>query len=201
MYWDLEKFSSADLFFHGEGIMTFSDVIYGLKGRNTNIQLKLESVVKRDITGVYYYSGCKNALDIEELNPDDLQRLIESIQVMNKYNYLIIDSALTFDEKCQMILSYSNFIDIVSDGMEYSNNKVISAMDTIKILDRQKSEPILPKVGVIYNRFRTDCSQTLDINEVNTLGGMPVYKYDNVGQLIQQISNMQDLDKLTCCAS
>ncbi len=52
--------------------MTFSDVIYGLKGRNTNIQLKLD--------------------------------------------------ALTFDEKCQMILSYSNFIDILSDGMEYSNN-------------------------------------------------------------------------------
>lgn len=102
--------------------MTFSDVIYGLKGRNTNIQLKLESVVKRDITGVYYYSGCKNALDIEELNSDDLQRLIQSIQAMNKYNYLIIDNALTFDEKCQMILSYSNFIDIVSDGMEYSNN-------------------------------------------------------------------------------
>lgn len=122
LYLDLEKFSSSDLFFHGEGIMTFSDVIYGLKGRNTNIQLKLESVVKRDITGVYYYSGCKNALDIEELNPDDLQRLIQSIQAMNKYNYLIIDNALTFDEKCQMILSYSNFIDIVSDGMEYSNN-------------------------------------------------------------------------------
>lgn len=194
IYVSLEKFTSTDLYFNGDGIMTFSDVIYALKGKNTNIQLKLESVVRRDITGVNYYSGCKNALDMEELNCDDLQRFIENIQMMDKYDYMVIDMGLSFSKECQMVMTYSNSINIISDGTQYSNYKMERAIETIKILDKQHKESVLPKTHILYNRFRTDGSEVLERVDIKTLGGIPVYKYANMQQLIQQIATMEVLD-------
>ena len=61
LYLNLEKFGSADVFFSGEGQFDMSDIIYTLKSKKTNLALKLESCVKQDISGVYFYSQSKRA--------------------------------------------------------------------------------------------------------------------------------------------
>lgn len=64
LYLNLEKLGSSDSFFSGEGQFDMSDIVFALKSKNTNLPLKLESCVKQDESGVYFYSQTKVALDM-----------------------------------------------------------------------------------------------------------------------------------------
>ena len=68
LYFNLEPFGSSDNFFNAEGQFDMSDIIYALKSAKANLALKLESCVKQDSTGVYFFSATKVALDMQELH-------------------------------------------------------------------------------------------------------------------------------------
>ena len=55
LYLNLEKYGSSDVFFAGEGQFNMSDIIFSLKSKKANLAMKLESCVKQDHTGVYFY--------------------------------------------------------------------------------------------------------------------------------------------------
>ena len=61
---NLEKFGSSDLYFSGEGNLSFSDIIYSLKSKKSNLLLKLESTIQTDPSGVDFFKDCKNAYDM-----------------------------------------------------------------------------------------------------------------------------------------
>ena len=48
-----------------------SDIIFSLKSKKANLAMKLESCVKQDHTGVYFYSQAKFALDMMELDKEE----------------------------------------------------------------------------------------------------------------------------------
>ena len=75
LYLNLETFGSADLFFQGEGVFDMSDLIFALKSKKSNLHLKLESCIKRDARGVYFYSQPKIVLDRLELKEEEILRL------------------------------------------------------------------------------------------------------------------------------
>lgn len=98
MYLNLEKFGSADVFFSGQGQFDMSDIIFALKSKKTNLPLKLESCVKQDTRGVYFYSQAKIALDMLELNTEDILRLISELKLMGEYDYIIVDIDFGIDK-------------------------------------------------------------------------------------------------------
>ena len=52
-----------------------SGIIFALKSKKTNLSMKMESCVKQDPRGVYFYSQSKVALDMLELGADEIGRL------------------------------------------------------------------------------------------------------------------------------
>ena len=68
LYLNIEKFGSADMFFYGEGQYTMSDIVYNIKSKKSNLSLKLESSVKIDKRGVYFFSSPNLVLDLLELD-------------------------------------------------------------------------------------------------------------------------------------
>ena len=97
LYLNLEQFGSSDLFFDAEGQFDMSDVIFALKSKKANLAIKLESCVKQDVSGVYFYSQTKNPLDMLELNMEEKTRLISEIKLSGVYDIIIVDADFGVD--------------------------------------------------------------------------------------------------------
>ena len=48
LYLNMERYGSADIFFHAGGQLDMSDVVFALKEQKANFRLKLESAVRQD---------------------------------------------------------------------------------------------------------------------------------------------------------
>lgn len=96
LYFDLEK-NNCNHVFKGEGQqVTFGDVVYAIKSQNANLGLKLESCVKHDPSGVYFYEPCESVLDFLELNDEEILDVIRTLKAAGKYTYMIVDFNFDF---------------------------------------------------------------------------------------------------------
>ena len=65
--------------------------LHALKSQKSNISLKMESAVKKDASGVYFYSPTKTALDMTEVLLEDVRTLFKILISEGKYDYIIVD--------------------------------------------------------------------------------------------------------------
>lgn len=197
MYLNLEKLGSSNSYFSGEGQFSMSDIIFALKSRKSNMSLKLESCVKEDKSGVFFYSETNTALDMLELNNDDINLLISELKLLGSYDYIIIDLDFSFDKSCLELLKKSRDIVFVGDGQEISNLKLYRAFKSLRILDENSDSNILNRVSVAYNKFSNKSSKTIsDDLGITCIGGAPKYENATTSQVLQQLSSMSLFDKL-----
>lgn len=81
-----------------------SGIIFALKSKKTNLSMKMESCVKQDPRGVYFYSQSKVALDMLELGADEIGRLISEARLSGNYEYVIADLEFGMDRASLQIL-------------------------------------------------------------------------------------------------
>lgn len=196
LYLNLEKFGSADVFFSGEGQFNMSDVIFALKSRKANMSMKLESCVKQDPRGVYYYSAAKVALDMLELKAEDIVHLISEIKLMGSYDMVVLDLDFALDKAGISILNAAHKIVWVSDGSEISNSKFMSAYAALKLLEDSTDLTILNRLNALYCKFSSKTSKVLPEMEIKTIGGAPKYEQATTSMLLGQLSQMGMLDDL-----
>ena len=194
IYLNLDPLGDVSCFFTGEGQFDISDVIYAIKSKRSNLTLKLESTVKKDIANVFFYDSSKSAFDMTELDIDDIKALINGLKIAGSYKYIIIDAQFALDEKIIEIMDFSNRIIFVSDGSKISNSKWIRLHGALKIVEERKNKKILSKISMIYNKFSDKTSTILQDETVQILGGVPRYKNGDIKQIITEISNMKIFD-------
>lgn len=196
LYLNLEKFGSADSFFSAEGQFDMSDIIYALKSKKANLALKLESCVKQDPRGVYFYSQSKIALDMLELKVDDIIRLISEIRLTGSYNVIILDLDFSFDADMLKILRQTHSIIWVGDGSEISNSKLIRAYSALSIIEQNEDVPLLNRISLIYNKFSNKTSKALDDLGIKTIGGNPRFEHATTAMVIGQIAPKEMFEKI-----
>ncbi len=196
LYLNLEKFGSADVFFTAEGQFDLSDVIYALKSRKANLSLKLESCVKQDPRGVFFYSQSKLALDMLELKPEEMVRLILEVKNSGAYDYVIVDAGFGMDRDYLPVYRQVPAILWVSDGSELSNTKIARAYMALLTLERNADMPLFNRVALIYNRFSNKTGKVLDDIGLKNIGGAPRYEHASAGQVITQLSMMDLFDRI-----
>jgi cellulose biosynthesis protein BcsQ len=196
LYLNLEKFGSADMFFRGEGQFDMSDVIFAIKSKKANLSLKLESCVKQDKTGVYFYSQSRIALDMLELTLDELQRLLKELKVTGEYEYIILDLDFSMDKDALKFYRQAQAIVMVSDGAVSSNAKLERAFEALAILEQNSDAPLTNRVCLLYNRVSSKNSQMVKIENIRELGGAPVYVHSTVDQVLEQLSTKMFFDSI-----
>ena len=195
LYLNLEKYGSADIFFTSVGQFDMSDIIFSLKSRKSNLAIKLESCVKQDSTGVYFYSQSKIALDMLELNSEDLRKLITELSISGGYDYIILDMDFSIDKDILDIYRMAHSVVLVGDGSEISNIKLFRAYEAIRTKEQNQEYSIVDKLAVIYNKFSNKSGQALEI-EVKTIGGAPRYEGATIEQIMFKISKMDMFNKI-----
>ena len=187
----IEKFGSADMFFYGEGQYTMSDIVYNIKSKKSNLSLKLESSVKIDKRGVYFFSSPNLVLDLLELDIEDKKLLINTLVMSSQYDYIVIDCDFGMQKDDLELYSMANEIILVGDGSEISNDKTVRAIASIQILEQEKNMSICRKTMLLYNRFNNYTGRTIENLDMRTIAGIPPFENLNTQQIITKISGMQ----------
>ena len=196
LYLNLEKFGSSDLFFHGEGQFDMSDLLFALKSKKTNLPLKLESCVKQDPCGVYFYSQTKVALDMMELSIEEALRLISEIQLMGEYDYIVIDADFSLNKDSLKLYRDAQEIVLVGDGSELSNNKIRRAYEALSIMEQNADAPLMNRMSFMYNKASSKTGQTIEVQGLREIGGAPKYERATTAQILAQLAPMDLYNKI-----
>lgn len=188
LYLNLEQFGSSSVFFEADGTSDLSDIILAIRNNKANLTLKLESFVKHDVSGVYFFESCKMAFDVMEINPNDMQRLLHELKALGKYDYIIIDMDFNFNDREVEVMKESYRIVFVNSGMEISNLKLKKVLDAIAIFEQENRINIIPKINMIYNKFDSRASKLLSLPEIEELGGIKIFDEKDTKQVVQNIS-------------
>lgn len=120
LYINLEDIQSTYLLFSEKKEKGFSELIYYVKERDSNLSQKfLQIRAKDEKTKVDYIPSVESLLDIDELEEEDIKFLFDNLQNMNIYNYIIVDTSSKFDlnYKTLMYMSYRVFVLLGQDTM------------------------------------------------------------------------------------
>lgn len=196
LYLNLEKFGSSDAFFSADGQFDMSDIIFALKSKKANLSLKLESCVKQDSRGVYFYSQSKIALDMLELGAEEVTRFITEARISGGYAYIIIDHDFGMDKDTLKILRQTHSIVWVGDGSDISNLKIERAYHALSTLEQREESTLISQINLVYNKFSSKTGKTVTDVEIRTAGGAPRFEYASSEQVLKQLSSMQMFDKI-----
>lgn len=196
LYLNLERFGSADVFFQAEGNACLSDVIRAVKSRTGNLAMKLESAVKQDVSGVFFYSCARLALDIAELSADEIRQIVGTLKVSGGYDYIVLDIDFSMEKGVLKILEECNTIVFVADGSAASNVKLERVVTSLNVLEQQTDQKLLPRCGILYNRFSSRTSHKARVSDLKEYGGINRYEGFDTGRLLQQLKDLQVFETL-----
>lgn len=196
LYLNLEKYGSSDIFFSADGMFNMSDVIFALKSKKSNIAMKLESCVKQAESGVYFYSRSQVALDMQELDREDVLRLISELKLTGSYDYIILDMDFNMDKDTMDIYRQAHAAVWVGDGSEISNIKLQRAYEALCLMEQNSEEMLSRRLCLVYNRFSSKAGRTAQGIDIKNIGGIPVYVHADARQVVEQIAPMSMFDKI-----
>lgn len=196
-YLNLERMGDAELYFSGDGGLSFSDVIYALKSRNGNLGLRLESIIETDVSGVEFFHTCKNAYDMFELKDRELEELIQTIFRVRRYDAVILDiSGELTDRQLKLMREIADKIIYISDGSMTGNRKFEKFCEVIRVMEQRKEAHILDKTVLLYNRYSSSTGRQLEKTAVPVLGG--IHRVEGLAgkELIQRVSKEEALGRI-----
>lgn len=196
LYLNLEKFGGADSFFEGQGQYDMSDIVFALKSKKTNLPMKLEGCVKQDPRGVFFYSQPKVALDLMELNTDEVLRLLSELKLMGGYDYIILDVDFAIDKESLKLYRQAQEIVLVGDGSAESNSKTERAFTALSILEQNNDASLINRLAFVYNQVSSKSGKTLNVQGLKILGGAPRYSGAETAQIVEQLAQMNMLDQI-----
>ncbi len=185
LYLNTEVYGDADTFFSCDGQFDFSDVIYAIKSNKTNRAMKLQSTVKQDQSGVYFYSSVRVPLDMMDMKAADYLTLQNELKALGNYDYVVMDMDAPTRQSSFEFLQHCNAVVFVSDGSAISEAKINKTVCGIQILDGQSDFAIQPRTWLLRNKVMTNDAMQ---NEIRLLGSFPVYQTVAPAQMTKQLS-------------
>lgn len=196
LYLNLEKYGSSESFFHAEGQFDMSDVIYVLKTKKANLTMKLESCVKQDASGVFFYAPAKIALDMLELGAEEIQRLLSELKLAGSYNYIVLDMEYSQNKDTLSILRQAHNIVVVGDGSQISNTKITRAYTALVTAEQNADAPIAGRMSLVYNKYSNKTGSAIGDIGLRNIGGAPRYEHASTEQILSQLCKMEFFNKI-----
>ena len=186
LYLNLETLGALESLLQGGGTADFGDVIFAVKSKKLNMSFKLESSVRQDASGVFFYAPPKTALDATSLGQEEIRRLLTDLKLMGAYEYIVIDMNFSLDDFSLEVLRQSTDIVFVADGLAISNEKFQKAYRAFEILDNQYDTALTPRVSLFYNKFDNRTGQALD-GGIRHIGWAPPYEGASGQQVVEHL--------------
>ena len=196
LYLSLDAFENPEVFFSGAGQSHFGDVVYSVKSRKASLSLKLESAVKCDPSGVYFYSAAANALDVGELTDEDVRALFSSLAQTSFCDSVVADVRLSLDERMIWLLEHADHVVFVSDGSDVADSKTERTIQAVRSMEKHRGGRIMQKAALFYNQF-SNKTAAQSRTELRVLGGVPRFAHLSTPQVILKLINDRSVLPIT----
>ena len=192
LYLNLEQYGSADLYFNGQGGFDFGDIIYALARDNGTVQVRLDSAMRRDDGGVYFISGCRQVLDMADMNAGYLEELFKAIGGIKRIDWVIVDMDFDFSERVFQQINRSHAVVIVTDGRQTSDLKTRRVLQGLQLYaDKQPKFP-LNRICLLYNRVGSDSGCRIRDMSFKIVGEINRVANAEVNEIVQWIADQRD---------
>lgn len=196
LYLNLEEIGSSDLYFSADGYDNFSRVLYALAMDGNTTSMKIESALKQDPSGVYFFSESTSVLDMHELNDERLEQLFLNLGAISLFDWIIVDADFSFQEITYRQMERSYLTIFVSSGSESSNRKLARILDGLEVIASQREQFQLNRIVLLYNRFSSKNSTILKQNAFKELGIINRVENASVQEMVQLISQNHIFDEI-----
>ncbi len=134
-YLNLEQFQSTSIFFSNNMEYSASDIIYYAKEGDKNLISKISTMSCKDTTSnVHYFKDVNNAFDINDILPQDVKLIVDSIKECGLYDLIVIDMDSQLNEKTISLFEVADEILYVFTYEEICLHKTKIFMDNIDML-------------------------------------------------------------------
>lgn len=196
LYLNLERFGGADAYFSAEGAFDMSDVVYAVKSRRSNLAIKLESCVRRDGCGVYYFATAKVALDMMELSAEEQAELVSTLEKFGGYDCIVVDVDFSLDQETLMLLRRAHALVCVGDGLPVSGTKIQRAYGALKVLEQESPMPLTERICMIQNKFTGKFDSALSELGIRSVGVVAKLRHKADEQIVDQLALSDAFDAI-----
>ena len=195
LYLNFERVGMSSDFFNGQGTYNFDEVIYALKSQKTSLLLKLQSAVRRDTSGVYYYAPCSSPMYMMELTNNEIMQLLEAVCKQKEYDRIIVDMGYETNEDFLKLLSMMSRIVIVSDGSQIANTKFKRAVEILEYMETVNDSKITHHMQLLYNRFSSSKNTSNELAEprMAVIGKAPRVEHATTSDIVQYLVEKENL--------
>lgn len=182
VYINLEPFGDPSLYFQGEGKETFSDLVYALKSNRANLGIRMESIMRQDPCGVYFYAAPENPLERQEMTPEEGKQLILNLQNNAENDAIVVDIPFDFQQITENLLRMASRIIVVAGANTTSHSKLFWMLQSLKAA---KETELLSRMVLLNNHG----GQSPSTIQLPVIGNLPEYSGGTELQVIQAMAN------------
>ena len=193
LYLNLKQFGGCEKIFTSSGDGTFTDAIFAAKSKKANMTLRLESIVRQNSSGVFFYESCQNSLDYMEMTSDELRSILDTLAENFGYDDIVIVSDFYLSDKLMLLLEYSDEIVLVSDSRSISEPQMIKRKETIKNIEKRKNISITEKMKIILNKTKYLSSIR---SEIPVIATQTILESAGEADLVSRLAGAGIFDKL-----
>ena len=172
-YLNLELFGMTAQYFVAPGAGGLEDVLMAIEAKKNNVAMRLQSVTKRSHSGVYFVDSVANALDLSELTPDHLDRLVREIAMSGTYDVVVLDMDFAHSKLALTAMELATRSVFVSNGSAASNLKFERLYQMLQSMGRMGMVEGLQNAVLAYNNFNSKTGKRLNGDVVPVAGGLP----------------------------
>lgn len=150
LYLNLEEIDSVkDVLDRSPGCLTDVFLALKTKGLQAGITLK-EGIGTEPEAGFYFISGVESISEYDEIDSDDIKKLLEIIRELSDYELVVIDQSSAFTEKARMILEDADviFTPVTADEGSMSKLRRFTGESDM----HGKYDSLLGKINLIMNK-------------------------------------------------
>lgn len=137
-YLNLEQFQSTGNFFYNNFEYSISDIIYYSKERDKNLISKISTMSCKDTaSNIHYFKEANNAFEVNELQPEDVMLIVESIKECGQYDLIIIDMDSQLNESSIKLFEIADEVLYIFTDEEICLHKTKLFIDNIKMLSNR----------------------------------------------------------------
>ncbi len=193
LYLNFELLNTSKLFMNGDGNIGFDEIIYAIKSKKQNVPLKIESSVVKSREGLDFFNEARIALDMLEMNDENIEMLIKELQGMGKYRNIIIDSDLCMGSRLKLYSKLSHKIILVFEESAIGMKKMSDLNKALQLLENGGNIDITNKITVISNKVK-------DVNQVSVPSDLSVREFvkkynsdDDLTDVLRQVPFLENL--------
>lgn len=155
-YLNLEDFQSTALFCDCRGEQNLSNILYYLKDKSKNLQLRIEAAKCVDPDyNLHYFRPPESLLDLQDSKPEELKTLLQELKSMGQYDVVFVDMSSSFDDRNIEILDTCDEILLVIPQDAVSDIKVELFSNEMDILKNRKGIDYSDKINLVLNKYNS----------------------------------------------